>query len=97
MKSGERPIIPQVARAQFSIILLRVSSASLVFGMSNERPTGSPLDGDLIGHHLAQLRVVLHVVEVRDRPHAARQPLVRRHVAHPLAAEPDLALLLRGR
>ena len=46
MKSGERPIMPQVARAQFSIILLRVSSASLVCGISNERPTFSPVDGD---------------------------------------------------
>ncbi len=46
MKSGERPIMPQVARAQFSIILVRVSSPSLVFGLSKERPTGSPVVGD---------------------------------------------------
>jgi hypothetical protein len=46
MKSGERPIMPQVARAQFSIIFERVSSASLVFGMSKERPTGSPVEGE---------------------------------------------------
>ena len=46
MKSGERPIMPQVERAQFSIILLRVSSPSLVVGVSNERPTGSPVVGD---------------------------------------------------
>src|SRR5438132_1437380 len=37
MKSGERPIMPQVARAQFSIILVRVSSASRVVGLSKER------------------------------------------------------------
>ena len=47
MKSGERPIMPQVERAQFSIILLRVSSSSRVFGLSNERPTRSPVVGDL--------------------------------------------------
>ncbi len=46
MKSGERPIMPQVARAQFSIILLRVCSASRVCGISNERPTDSPVVGD---------------------------------------------------
>ena len=46
MKSGDRPIMPQVARAQFSIMRRRVSSASRVFGMSNDRPTGSPLEGD---------------------------------------------------
>src|SRR5262249_1082685 len=46
MKSGERPIMPQVARAQFSIIFERVSSASFVFGMSKERPTGSPGERD---------------------------------------------------
>jgi hypothetical protein len=36
---------------------------------------------------------VLHVVEMRDRAHPAGQPLVPGDVAHPLAAEPDLALL----
>ena len=47
MKSGERPIMPLVVRAQFSIIWVRVSSSSRVFGLSNERPTRSPVDGDL--------------------------------------------------
>src|SRR6266851_567035 len=46
MKSGERPIMPQVERAQFSIIRLRASSPSRVVGLSKERPTGSPLVGE---------------------------------------------------
>ena len=47
IKSGERPIIPQVERAQFSIIFCRVSSSSRVLGLANERPTRSPVCGDL--------------------------------------------------
>jgi hypothetical protein len=46
MKSGERPIIPQVERAQFSIITRRRSSSSPVRGMMKERPTRSPLCGE---------------------------------------------------
>ena len=46
MKSGERPIMPQVVRAQFSIITRRVSRSSRVRGMRNDRPTRSPLVGD---------------------------------------------------
>ena len=46
------------------------------------------------GHDLAQRRVVLHVVELGDRARPAGEPLVAGDVAHPLAAEPDLALLL---
>ena len=40
-----------------------------------------------------QRLVVLHVVEMGDGPGAAGETLVGRHVAHPLAAEPDLPLL----
>ena len=47
MKSGERPIIPQVARAQCSIMLRRRTRSSCVRGMMNESPTGSPVVGDL--------------------------------------------------
>jgi hypothetical protein len=46
MKSGERPIIPQVCRAQRSIMPRRRSSSSRVRGMMNDSPTRSPLDGD---------------------------------------------------
>src|SRR6516225_9280890 len=47
MKSGERPIMPQVVRAQLSIITRRASSSSLVRGMMNDRPTRSPLLGEI--------------------------------------------------
>ena len=46
MKSGERPIMPQVARAQCSIIVRRCSRSCRVRGTMNERPTRSPLVGD---------------------------------------------------
>ena len=46
MKSGERPIMPQVARAQCSIMTRRRSSSSRVRGMMKDRPTRSPLVGD---------------------------------------------------
>ena len=46
MKSGERPIMPQVARAQCSIIVRRCSRSWRVRGTMNERPTRSPLVGD---------------------------------------------------
>ena len=47
MKSGERPIMPQVERAQFSIITRRFSRSSLVRGMMNDRPSGSPVFGEM--------------------------------------------------
>ena len=47
MKSGERPIMPQVARAQFSIILLRRSRSSRVRGMMKESPTRSLEEGEI--------------------------------------------------
>src|SRR2546426_4274868 len=46
MKSGERPIMPHVVRAQCSIMTRRCSSSSLVRGMMKDNPTRSPLDGD---------------------------------------------------
>ncbi len=46
MKSGERPIMPQVVRAQFSIMARRFSRSSRVRGMMKESPTRSPLVGD---------------------------------------------------
>ena len=46
MKSGERPIIPHVARAHSSIITRRRSSSSRVFGTMKDRPTRSPLVGE---------------------------------------------------
>ncbi len=46
MKSGERPIMPQVARAQFSIMTRRVSRSSRVRGIRNDSPTRSPVVGD---------------------------------------------------
>ena len=46
MKSGDRPIMPQVARAQCSIIARRCSSSGLVRGMMKDNPTRSPLVGD---------------------------------------------------
>ena len=46
MKSGERPIMPQVARAQCSIMARRRSSSARVRGMMKESPTRSPLVGD---------------------------------------------------
>src|SRR6266446_3978269 len=39
MKSGERPIMPHVVRAQRSIIAPRRSSSCLVRGITNDRPT----------------------------------------------------------
>src|SRR6266851_105129 len=47
-----------------------------------------------IGHLVAQLRVVLHVVKFRDRAHAALQPWMRRDVFDALAVQPDLSVLL---
>jgi hypothetical protein len=47
MKSGERPIMPHVARAQRSIISRRRTRSSIVFGMMNERPTASPEVGEV--------------------------------------------------
>src|SRR5213594_3475389 len=46
MKSGERPIIPHVARAQCDIMTRRRSSSSRVRGTMKDRPTRSPLVGD---------------------------------------------------
>ena len=46
MKSGERPIMPQVARAQCSIMTRRRSSSSRVLGMMKDSPTRSPLVGE---------------------------------------------------
>ena len=49
--SGERLglsfIIPQVVRAQLSIITRRASSSSLVRGMMNDSPTRAPLVGEI--------------------------------------------------
>ena len=39
--------MPQVARAQCSIMFRRRTRSSCVRGMMNERPTGSPLVGDV--------------------------------------------------
>ncbi len=47
-----------------------------------------------IGHRLAMFGAALHVVERGDRARPAREPRMRRDIAHPLAAEPNLALLL---
>src|SRR5215467_12813201 len=46
MKSGERPIMPHVLRAQRSIIAPRRASSSWVRGMMNESPRRSPLAGE---------------------------------------------------
>ncbi len=46
MKSGERPTMPHVARAQCSIIVRRCSSSSFVRGMMNDSPTRSPVVGE---------------------------------------------------
>ena len=46
MKSGLRPIIPKVARAQWRIMIRRASRSSLVRGMMNDVPTRSPVVGD---------------------------------------------------
>ena len=46
MKSGERPIMPQVARAQFSIMTRRLSRSSRVRGMMKDSPTRSPELGE---------------------------------------------------
>src|SRR5437773_1438364 len=43
MKSGERPIMPHVVRAQCIIMTRRRSSSSRVRGMMNESPTRSPV------------------------------------------------------
>ena len=48
----------------------------------------------LVGHRLAQGRVVLHVVEVRDRARGVARGRVGRHVLDALPAEPDLRLRL---
>src|SRR2546428_3331424 len=46
MKSGERPIMPHVVRAQRSIIAPRRSSSCLVRGITKDRPTRARLVGD---------------------------------------------------
>ena len=46
MKSGERPIMPQVVRAQLSIMARRFSRSSRVRGMMNDNPTRSPVVGE---------------------------------------------------
>jgi hypothetical protein len=46
MKSGERPIMPQVARAQLSIISRRASSSAWVRGTMKDWPRRSPLVGE---------------------------------------------------
>ena len=45
-KSGVRPIIPQVIRAQLRIIWWRRSRSSWVLGVMKDRPTWSPVVGD---------------------------------------------------
>ena len=46
MKSGERPIIPQLAHAHLVIISLLRTRSSIVLGMRNDSPTGSPVVGE---------------------------------------------------
>ena len=46
MKSGLRPVMPHVARAQWAIMVCRRSRSCIVLGMMNESPTGSPVVGD---------------------------------------------------
>ena len=46
MKSGLRPIIPQLALAQCCIITLLRSRSSMVRGVMNDRPTRPPVVGD---------------------------------------------------
>ena len=46
-----------------------------------------------VGHLVAKLRVVLHVVERGDGQRAVTQTGVSRRVLHPFASDPDLALL----
>jgi hypothetical protein len=46
MKSGARPIMPHVVRAQRSIIARRSTSSSLVRGMMKDNPTRPPLVGE---------------------------------------------------
>ena len=46
-KSGVRPIIPQVILAQLRIISRRRSKSSWVLGVRKDRPTWSPVVGDL--------------------------------------------------
>src|SRR3989454_5007080 len=47
MKWGEGPIMPQVVRAQRSIIAPRRSSSCRVRGMTKDNPTRSPLVGEM--------------------------------------------------
>lgn len=47
MKSGLRPVMPHVARAQWAIMVCRRSRSCTVLGMMNESPTGSPVVGDV--------------------------------------------------
>src|SRR5262249_7038827 len=99
MKSGERPTMPQVARAQCSIIVRRCSRACRRRGTVTDSPTRSPVVGDAGGgrgirHAVAGGGMVLHRERRGEGAHAVGQPGMRRHVLDPLPAEPDLALLL---
>src|SRR5712691_9532851 len=62
MKSGERPIMPHVARAQCSIIVRRCSRSCRVRGTMNDNPTRCPLLGDGLGT-VAQPGVRRHVLD----------------------------------
>jgi hypothetical protein len=46
MKSGVRPIIPQLALAQWVIMVRRRCRSWAVCGVMNDSPTGSPVVGD---------------------------------------------------
>ena len=45
-KSGDRPIMPQLTRAQLVIMPRRRSRSSMVRGIMKDNPTGSPVEGD---------------------------------------------------
>ena len=93
MKSGERPIMPQVVRAQRSIIAR--AALQLVLGARDDEGESQALAAGRRdeGHLVAQLRVVLQVVQRRDRPRPVGETGVRGDVLDALAAQPDLALL----
>ena len=65
-KSGVRPIIPHVARAQCRIMTRRRARSSWLRGVMNDRPTRSPVVGDRYVIWSRTFEGTLHVIYVVD-------------------------------
>ena len=72
MKSGERPIMPHVVRAQFSIMTRRAIQLVLRARKDEGQPNAIAGRRRDVRHLVAVLRIALHVVERGDR--GARRP-----------------------